>query len=83
MNIYHISLKSHNYDEYDSWIVFAKNEEDVKRLCDIRKEKGEPTGTWKIEQNNQYEDNIEFIKLIGVTINEEDEGIVLGSFNAG
>jgi hypothetical protein len=79
-NIYLLTLKGHGYDEYDAWVVIADNEEEVKKLCDISKEKAKPKQFGYV--NNQYEDNIESIKLIGITKAMESK-IVLGSYNAG
>lgn len=78
MKIFDISLKETDYDEFDGWIVIAKTEEDVRRLCNIRKEKGSV-----IFSDNQYEDNIDHIKEIGIANDDMSEGIILGSYNSG
>ena len=79
MKIYEISLKEHDYDEYDGWIVIAENEEEAKKLCEITKDKDESLN-WG---ENQYEDNIDYIKEIGTALPKMEKGIVLGSYNAG
>ena len=79
MKIFEISLKDCDFDEYDAWIVIAENEEEVKKICDIRKERRTEHGFYE----NQYEDNIEYIKVIGIALPEMEKGIVLGSFNLG
>jgi len=88
-NIYLLDLKKCGYDEYDAWVVIADDEEEVKRLCNIRKEKEleknkekRERGEWLYREDNQYEDNIDSIKLIGTT-EEIESKIVLGSYNAG
>ena len=78
LKIYEISLKEHDYDEYDGWVVIAENEEEVKKICEISKEKKE--SKWF---ENQYEDNIDYIKEIGTANKDSKKGIVLGSYNAG
>jgi len=75
MKIYYLSLKKHDYDEYDGWIVIADNEEEAKNLCGIEK-------TERLN-NNRFEENIDYIKEIGVALPNMEKGIVLGSYNAG
>lgn len=81
MKIYLIKLIEHDYDEYDSWIVIAKNRDNVAKIvgCDKHKEelkKGIYSG------RNEYLENIESITYIGETKIKEEQ-ILLGSFNAG
>lgn len=78
-NIYLITLKEHGYDEYDSWVVIAENQEEVIKLCKIVATKEEADDGWS---RNQYKDNVESIKLIGTTEQEKSE-VVLSSYNAG
>ena len=79
MRIYEIKLKEHDYDEFDGWIVIARDEEEAIKLCDIKETKEEITGYGE----NQYKDNIEYIKEIGIADYRMEKGIVLGSYNAG
>jgi len=79
--IYKIKLKDWTYDEWDSWVVIAENEEEVKKLCNIR-ELEDPENDKRMH-DNQYENNIEYIKEIGVTKGDVKSEIALGSFNAG
>jgi len=87
-NIYLLTLKHMGYDEFDSWVVIADNEEEVLKLCDIREVEWTDEDLKKREKdrwrsvNNQFKENIESIKLIGTT-NETESKIVLGSYNAG
>ena len=78
LKIYEVSLKEHDYDEYDGWVVIAENEEEVKELCGIKKEPEKDR--W---QENLFEDNIDYIKEIGNAHSNMEKGIVLGSYNAG
>ena len=57
------------WDEYDSFIVRAENEERALELC-LEAEYGD---------KNFIKDNVVFVEL---TV-EGTEGIILGSFNAG
>ena len=75
MNIYKIELREVGYDEYDSFVVSAKDETKAKELCGIRPDKDT---LW----DNLFEANIEKITLIGTYYKEVEESI-LGSFNAG
>lgn len=78
-NIYLLKLKDWRYDEYEGWVVIAENEEEVIKLCEIYSTAEEARKHWRY---NQYKDNIEEIKLIGTT-EQEDSEIVLSSYHAG
>ena len=39
MNIYLITLKENGYDEYDSWVVIAKNKEEALRVAECNETK--------------------------------------------
>ena len=73
MNIYLVSrTDAVGYDEYDSWVVCAENEEDA--LC------SEPYGDEKPRKFPQYK-GLE-VELIGEAVKGSTFGIVLSSFNA-
>jgi bifunctional ADP-heptose synthase (sugar kinase/adenylyltransferase) len=79
-NIYLLTLKDYDYDEYDGWVVIADNEEEVLELCNIcETEEEAKKACWG---DNLYKGNIKEIKLIGTTEIEESK-ILLGSYNAG
>jgi len=78
MNIYKIELRRVDYDEYDSFVVSAKDESKAKELCGIRPDKDTSAIVW----DNLFEANIEKVTLIGTYYKEVEESI-LGSFNAG
>lgn len=67
MNIYHIVFTDCDYDEYDSFVVIAKDEDDAKKLI-----------KWRIPVG----ESIKKIECIGVSHKSESK-VVLGSFNAG
>ena len=80
-NIYLLKLKEWGYEESDSFVVIAKNNEEAIKLCGIYDTKEEAN---KHFNSNCFRDNIKEIKLIGTTINSEEKSvIVLDSFNAG
>lgn len=67
MNIYHIVFTGCDYDEYDSFVVVAKDEDDAKEV---------------VRPHTPYGESIESIDCLGVS-NRSKREIVLGSFNAG
>lgn len=67
MNIYHIKFTGHDYDEYDSFIVIARDKEDALEL---------------IKSSIPYGESVDNIICIGVS-KETEARFVLGSFNAG
>lgn len=73
--IFLIKFKECDYGEYDSFVVIAKEFNNVFKL--VLKEY--PKSTY--DNRNLTENNIESIELIGFT--DGSEGIVLGSYNAG
>jgi hypothetical protein len=73
MNIYKIwQDKNNDYDTYDSAVVCAINEDRAKQLT-IEEFWG---GSWTDIENLQ-------IELIGTTITERKEEIIVASYNAG
>jgi hypothetical protein len=75
--IYLVSLKEHDYDEYDGWVVIAKNKKEALELCNISDVKPQAYSG----RDNQYKDNVEYIKFLGYS--KLKSQVVLGSFNAG
>lgn len=74
-NIYLITLRDFDWDEFIGWVVVAENIPEALKICDIKKTREEAG-------NNQYEKNIEKIKQIGTTFETESK-IILNSYNAG
>jgi hypothetical protein len=82
-NIYLLKLDECGYDEYDGWVVIAKDEKELLKLCDIldqTREEASKRSSWG--DQNRFKDNIKEIKLLGKT-NIKESQIVLGSYNAG
>lgn len=74
MKLYLISQDSNNnYDTYDSAVVAARNAEEAKKtkIGDIG-----PYGSWVSPSKVE-------VKLIGTAVKGTEEGVLLGSFNAG
>lgn len=72
MKIFKVTFNEYDYDQYDSFIVVAENEEDAVKVI----EEGYP-------RNDQYS-GVDWSK--GYTVEEVlpiERGTVLGSFNAG
>lgn len=67
MNIYHITLNNWDYDQYDSFVVIAEDEDHAKEL---------------IANIISIDQKIEEISCIGIA-NSSISEIVLSSFNAG
>lgn len=67
MKIYHICFTGCDYDEYDSFVVIAKDEEQAIE---------------QIKDSIPYGEFVESVLCVGVT-DETEPRIVLGSFNAG
>ena len=91
MNLYKIWVKKCNYEEYDSWIVAAKDEEDIYREnreskfglqlpIDLYELGYDKDGKWThkfVEKQKLY------IKKIGETDLYSEFTYIHGSYNAG
>jgi hypothetical protein len=74
MNLYFLWVDQNGYDEYDSMVISAPNEESAMNFY--------PTvscitlhGAWKLENVH--------IKLIGTAIEGTEQQMICGSFNGG
>lgn len=73
MKLYRVTRKGEvGWDEYDSFIVLAENEDEARRLAQTAAEEGE----WQPPANA-------FTKGKCDEVNLNEAGVVLGSFNAG
>ena len=86
MNLYLITRNDDaDYDEYDSAVVAAPDEEAAKDLIE-RNSKYWTNTTWKYVAKGLVEEHTKLditIELIGTAIDEMQYGIVVASFNAG
>ncbi len=86
MNLYLITRNDDvDYDQYDSAVVAAPDEEDAKALIE-QDLYGWTYTDWKYVEKVFVETHKELditIKLIGTAIDEMQYGIVVASFNAG
>ena len=86
MNLYLITRNDGvDYDQYDSAVVAAPDEEDAKALIE-QDLYGWTNTDWKYVEKVLVETHTELditIKLIGTAIDEMQYGIVVDSFNAG
>jgi hypothetical protein len=72
MKVYLVSRTDRvDYDEYDSWVVVAENEERAKEMC-------KDWGSYDYMHNNKKQPPVEVYE-----IKLDKECFVLGSFNAG
>lgn len=86
MNLYLITRNDGgDYDQYDSAVVAAPDEEAAKDLIE-RNSRDWTNSIWTREGGAFKEEHTELditIKLIGTAIDEMQYGIVVASFNAG
>lgn len=86
MNLYLITRNDGvDYDQYDSAVVAAPDEEDAKALIE-QDLYGWTNTDWKYVEKGLVEIHTELditIELIGTAIDEMQYGIVVDSFNAG
>jgi hypothetical protein len=80
MRIFLIKIKEHDYDEYDAFVVAAENEDRAMLICGIKINQEDCRGA---VDGNLYVKNIESIVVVGETLNNHEERIILDSFNAG
>ena len=70
MKLYLVEADWCDYDQYDSFVVWAKSQEEALRLV---RAKDDPTTM------NNFDDNVKVTEIK----KPKESGIVLGSFNAG
>lgn len=76
MNIYKVTLDKFDYDEYDSFVVYAESAASAEDIV-MDKVNKQRVKCWQ---------QVESVELLGSTDNlsiYSESGIILGSFNAG
>ena len=80
MKIYKVSIRKFEniienlvFDYYDSFIIYANNEQQAKKICS-KNAGSEGEKIWLKKSN---------VELIGYNLKIKKEEIILGSFNAG
>lgn len=77
LNLYLIALDDYSYDEYDSFVIAAKDEPEARKIAIEKSADGAYVETWTKVWNKAK------IELIGKAIRGTEKGIILESFNAG
>ena len=72
--VYLIELREVDWDQYNGFVVVAKDEAEALEICGIRAEKGE---LW----DNKFRDNVELISVIADS--KLKSQVILESFKAG
>ena len=67
-----------DWDEYDSCVIIADNEEEVHKMID-----GGDTSNFNQSDNNYWDTGKEYRKVTEINLNETKSYLLCSSFNAG